>query len=91
VSDYELGDRVIEVRSPAEAKGIFPLASVSRPALGPTQPSVQWVPGVVSPGSKTRPVSEADYSPPSSAEVVSGSYIYPLPPNASMGFSGTTF
>jgi hypothetical protein len=31
------------VRSPAEAKN-FPVASVSRPALGPTQPPVQWVP-----------------------------------------------
>jgi hypothetical protein len=31
---------------------IFPLAPASRPALGPTQPSLQWVPGVLSPGVK---------------------------------------
>jgi hypothetical protein len=31
---------------------IFPLTSVSRPALRPTQPPVQWVPGVLSPGLK---------------------------------------
>jgi hypothetical protein len=48
---------------------IFPLASVSRLALGPTQPPVQWVPGVLSPGVKTRPARDADHSPPSSAEV----------------------
>jgi hypothetical protein len=68
VSDYGLDDRAIEVRSPAGAKD-FPLASVSRPALGPTQPPVQWVPGVLSPGIKARPVRDADHSPPSSVEV----------------------
>jgi hypothetical protein len=31
---------------------IFPLASASRPAMGHTQPPVQWVPGVLSPGVK---------------------------------------
>jgi hypothetical protein len=31
---------------------IFPVASVSRPPLGCTQPPVQWVPGVLSPGLK---------------------------------------
>jgi hypothetical protein len=51
VSDYGLDDRAIGVRSPA-GQSIFPLASVSRPALRPTQPPVQWVPGVLSPGVK---------------------------------------
>jgi hypothetical protein len=45
-----LDDRAIEVRPPAEAKGL--LASVSRPALGPTQLPVQWVLGVLSQGLK---------------------------------------
>jgi hypothetical protein len=39
VSGYGLDDRVIEVRSPAEAR-LFHLTSASRPALGPTQPPV---------------------------------------------------
>jgi len=38
---------------------------LSRPALGPTQPPVQWVPGL--PGDKERPWRDADPSPPSSA------------------------
>jgi hypothetical protein len=41
VPAYGLDYRAIEVRSPAEEKTFFPLASVSRPALGPTQLPVQ--------------------------------------------------
>jgi hypothetical protein len=38
---------------------------LSRMALGPTQPPIQWVPGL--PGSKERPRRDADHSPPSRA------------------------
>jgi hypothetical protein len=48
--------------------GIFLFSTASRPALGPTQPPIHWVPGALSPGIK-RPGREADHSPPSSAEV----------------------
>jgi hypothetical protein len=51
-SGYGLDHRAVEVRSSAETKGFFSLASVSRPTLGPTQPPVQWVPGVLSQGLK---------------------------------------
>jgi hypothetical protein len=43
----------------------FPHLSI--PALRPTQPPVQWVPGL--PGGKVQPGCDADPSPPSSAEV----------------------
>jgi hypothetical protein len=39
-----------------------------RPALEPNQPSIIWVPGVLSPGLKWQGL-EADYSPPTSAKV----------------------
>jgi hypothetical protein len=52
VSGYGLDERAIKVRSPMEEKRIFSESSVSRPALGPTQPPVQWVLGVLSPGLK---------------------------------------
>jgi hypothetical protein len=45
----------------------------SRPALGPTQPPTQWVPGAISLGAK-RPGREADHSPPTSAEVNNTQY-----------------
>jgi hypothetical protein len=69
VSGYGLDDRAIEVRSPAEAKIIFSLASMYRPALGSTKPPVRCVPGSFA-GGKARLGRDADHSPPFSAEVV---------------------
>ena len=40
----------------------------SRPALGPTQPPVQWVPGLSR--GKVRPGRAADRSPPTSAAIM---------------------
>jgi hypothetical protein len=62
---YGLNDRGIRVRVPIGSR-IF--STSSRSALRSTQPPIQWVPGVLSPGLKL-PGREADYSPPTSAEV----------------------
>jgi hypothetical protein len=59
-------DWIIRVRSPAEVKNFF-LASVSRPAVMPTQPPTQGVPGILSPGVKHG--RGVGHSSPSSAEV----------------------
>jgi hypothetical protein len=48
--------------------GIFLFATASRPALGPNQPPIQWIPGALSLGVK-QPRREADHSPPYSDEV----------------------
>jgi hypothetical protein len=53
---------------------------VSRPALGPTQPPVQWVPGVLSPGVKRGRGVMLTTHP---------HLVSPLPPSASMVCSGT--
>jgi hypothetical protein len=49
---------------------VLPIAS--RPALGPAQPPIKWLPGVLSPRVK-RQWREADHSPLSSAKVKNGS------------------
>jgi hypothetical protein len=64
-----MDDRAIGVRSPAGAKDFSSNLCVQT-GSGATQPPVQWVPGVLSPGVKARPGRDADHSPPSSAEIV---------------------
>jgi hypothetical protein len=51
-----------------------------RCTLGPIQPPIQWVPGSLSLGVK-RPGREANYSPPSSAEVKEGEKLHLHSPN----------
>jgi hypothetical protein len=56
-----------EAQFPA-GSDIFLFATVSRQAVGPTVPTVQWVSGNDSPGI-TRPERDTDHSYPSSANV----------------------
>jgi hypothetical protein len=63
--DYGLDDQGFESR---QKLGIFLYTTLSRPALGPTQPSIKSVPGALSLGLK-RPGREGDHPSPFSAEV----------------------
>jgi hypothetical protein len=65
VLGYGLDDRAFESR---KGLGILLFTTVSRPALGPTQPLIQWVPGALFLVVK-RPDHEVDHPPPSSVEV----------------------
>jgi hypothetical protein len=65
-----------------QGQEIFLFSIESRPALGHTQPSIQWVSGALSLGAKWLR-READHSPPSSAEVKNGGAIPPLPHKSS--------
>jgi hypothetical protein len=60
--------------------GISLFTSASRTALGPTQPPIQCVLGVLFLGLK-RPGREADHSPPSNAEVKEWVELYLHSPN----------
>jgi hypothetical protein len=60
--------------------GIFLFTTMSKMALGSILPPIQWVPGALSLGVK-RPGREADYSPPSSAEVKECVALYLHSPN----------
>jgi hypothetical protein len=55
----------------------FLISTSSRPVLGPTQPSLQWVPGALFLGVK-RPGREPDHSPPSAE--VKNTWIYTFTP-----------
>jgi hypothetical protein len=50
---------------------LFLFATASRQVLESTQPRIQWTTWAITPGVK-RPGSEADCSPPASAEVRNG-------------------
>jgi hypothetical protein len=58
---------------------IFLFTTVSRTALGPTQPPIQWVPGALSLGIK-QPERQADHLPPSTAEVKNAWSYTSIPP-----------
>jgi hypothetical protein len=65
VAGYVLGDRGL---IPYRGGGSSPTLC-AQPALGQTQPSVQWVPGGCFVGGKVRPGRGADHSPLRSAEL----------------------
>jgi hypothetical protein len=61
---------------------MLPYSTASRPALGPTQFSIQRVPRALPLGIK-RPGREAQHSPKSTAEFKTGGALLPLPHTSS--------
>jgi hypothetical protein len=74
---YGLYDQEVVVRVPIGSR-IFFFPRCPRPALGPTQPQIQWASREISLAVK-RPRGEAEHSPPSRAEVKNDGAIPPLP------------
>jgi hypothetical protein len=80
---YGLDDRGVGVRVPV---GSIIFSSPRRPDRfwgPPAQSPIQWVPEALSPGVK-QPEREADYSPPTSAEVKKARIYTSTPPYAFM-------
>jgi hypothetical protein len=67
--------------SPGKVKTFF--STSFRPAPGPTQPPIQWVPGPLSPGVK-RQGRVADHSPPDSGDIKKMWIYTSIPPYAFM-------
>jgi hypothetical protein len=76
---YGLDDRGFDSR---QGLGIFLFTTASRPTLGPTHPTIQWVSWAFSLGVK-RPGREVDHSFPSNAEVKQCAELYFHSPNTS--------
>jgi hypothetical protein len=74
---------------PRQGQRIFPLSSVSRPALRPTQPPVRWVPGILSPGRSAAGAWRWPLTPISCRCQEWVGAVLPLPPGAIMACSGT--
>jgi hypothetical protein len=68
MSDYELDDRAIEVRSPTGADDFSSSPCVQK-GFGAHPASYKMGTGGSFPGGKARPGRDADHSPPSSAEI----------------------
>jgi hypothetical protein len=74
---------------PRQGQRIFPLTSVSIPALSPTQPPVQWAPGVLSPGQSAAGVWRWPFTPIYCWGQEWVGAIPPLPLSAILACSGT--
>jgi hypothetical protein len=66
VLGYQLDDQWFKSQ---QRVGIYLFTTTFRPSLGPTQPPIQWIPGVLSLVVKWLVECEGDHSPPSSAQV----------------------
>jgi hypothetical protein len=75
---------------PLEGQRIFLLVPASISALGPTQPPIQWVPGVLSPGVKRGRGVMLTTHPHIVPRFIMSRCCTSFPPCASMGCSGIT-